>query len=238
MYKLKKIIPYLLIIAISFAVAAGAYYKLETVSAENQPTGISYLVPNRNISAYEHIKEADLSFKNFPVEMPGAITNSDEVVGKVTKYPLAEGWPIDKSKLTDPENIDNRQLVTIFVDYARSGGATSGDIVDVYKVYPEDSARKVERVAQNARVMSLTNSKGRTSGQTEAGAFSIGSENIDIETVRLAVKPEEVPRLVSGALANNANYVLVVKHKETNEPLQNIIIEGDDNVKEGPEQNN
>ena len=68
MYKLKKIIPYLLIRAISFAVAAGAYYKLETVSAENQPTGISYLVPNRNISVYEHIKEADLSFKNFPVE--------------------------------------------------------------------------------------------------------------------------------------------------------------------------
>lgn len=235
MYKLKKIIPYLLIAIISLAIATGAYFKLEAVSAKNGilDSGISYLVPTRDIGAYEGIKEADLSFKKFPVEMPGAISYPDLIIGKVAKDPLNEGWPISEDKLIDSEKTDNRQIVAIFTDYTRSGGAVSGDIVDVYRVYPEDSARKVERIAQNSRVISITNSKGQSSGQTESSALSIGLENINIETVKLSVKPEEVLKLVPGALIDNANYVLVVKHKETNYPI--LRNEGEENAEKNSE---
>ena len=236
MFRIKKFVPYVLIIIAGVLIAGGSFFMLEKRTGNAEETQL-FLVPSRNINIMEIISQDDLTYQSYPksIEMPGVVSAPADVVGKVAMFPLSKGWPIDETYLRDSKDMEERQKVTINVDYPRSGGANPGDLVDVYIIPLEQTyspGQGVHVVASNARVLSITDSKGRSVSVNEEGsAFSLPTSSNSIEAVQLSVKPSEVRYLIPGTSVQNKQYALVVKFQET-EPVKIVQKEGIDDAEE------
>lgn len=236
MFRFKKYIPHFLIIIIGLFIAGGSFFMLEKQIGNAEETQL-FLVPTHDINIMETITQDDLTYQSYPksIEMPGVVLDPADIVGKVTMFPLSKGWPIDKSYLRDAKEMEKRQKVAINVDYPRSGGANPGDLVDVYIIPNEltwTPGQGVHLVASNARVLSVTDSKGRSVIEdNNSFSLSTASNNNSIEVVQLSVKPSEVSYLIPGASVQNKQYALIVKFQET-EPAKIVQEEDINNAEE------
>ncbi|GAA6194709.1 flagellar basal body P-ring formation chaperone FlgA [Pseudophaeobacter sp.] len=69
------------------------------------------LVPLRTIRAKEIILATDLTFK--PVNVAGALSDANEVVGMEARVPLYPGRPMRPSDIGPPAIVDRNDLVTL-----------------------------------------------------------------------------------------------------------------------------
>jgi len=202
---------------VGLAVAAASLYYIHGAYARADAELVKLPVPRRDIGIYETVGTGDLAWKEFSEDsvMSWAARTAEEVVGKTAAAPLAKGMQINKRCLaSDPKEVyGGRYVVAVNTDYARSAGAQPGDVVDVYWVTVEQAAwvpgsgNGAVLVAKDARVIGVK-SRSVLMGKKEIEEVQ-GTGVVDI--IELAVKPEEAPRLVGGALPQDVHVVLVKK---------------------------
>jgi flagella basal body P-ring formation protein FlgA len=76
-----------------------------------QPVWADILVPLRTIRVKEIILATDLTFK--PVNVAGALSDANEVVGMEARVPLYPGRPMRPSDIGPPAIIDRNDLVIL-----------------------------------------------------------------------------------------------------------------------------
>lgn len=211
---MRKYWPFVLAIAVGLAVAGASFLYLRAYARANVEV-VRLPVAAREIGAYEEIKPGDVAWAEFPrgTEAPNAARELGEVVGRVTVRPLARGWQIDRTLLREKSAASSVQVVAVNVDFARTGSAMPGDLVDVYWLRPEQSAWNPGAgpvlVAQNALVLGTYDRGGRpVSAQQER---IVGPSADGVAVVTLAVKPEEARAVVAGAAPEAKNVALVKK---------------------------
>ncbi len=214
---LKRTWPYLLAVGVGLGVAAFSFRAIK--GAETSQAGVKLPVAARDLPPYTQVQAQDLSWSTFPSELPGAVKNPSEAVGKVLSRSVQKDYPLRAGDLKDPETL-NAQLVSVNVEPARLGGARPGDLVDVYWVQPSGTnawvpGTGITPVARDARVVSILDKSGQSvdSGQGIAAAVQGASVRVPAIVV-LAVKAEEVKAVIPGGAPNNTSIALVRKFKE------------------------
>ncbi|MGB9847302.1 MAG: Flp pilus assembly protein CpaB [Desulfotomaculales bacterium] len=219
---LKKTWPYLLAVLVGLGVSA---FSLKALRSEASPQpGIKLPVAARDLPPYTQVQAQDLGWGTFPAELPGAVKNPAEAVGKVLSRAVPKDYPLLASDLKDPESLD-LQLVSVNVDSSRLGGARPGDLVDVYWIQPADKTAwtpgtGATLVARDARVVSVLDKNGQAvdSGSGLVAAVQGAAAKVPAIVV-LAVRVEEVKSIIPGAAPNNTCIALVRKFKAGGEQV-------------------
>lgn len=89
-----------------------------------QAAAAEVLVPARNIRPKEIIAPSDLMVKN--VDVPGAVTTMDEVVGQEARVALYVGRPIRQGDFGPPAIVERNDLVTLIFRNGTLTIATEG----------------------------------------------------------------------------------------------------------------
>lgn len=215
---LKRTWPYLLAVMVGLVVAAFSFKALKGEASSQ--AGVKLPVAARDLPPYTQVQPQDLGWGTFPSELPGAVKNPAEAVGKVVAKAVPKDYPLRASELKEPDSLDV-QLVSVNVDSSRMGGARPGDLVDVYWIQPAEKTAwtpgtGAALVARDARVVSVLDKNGQPvdSGQGLVAAAVQGTAAKVPAVVVLAVRPEEVGAVIPGAAPNNACIALVRKFKE------------------------
>lgn len=215
---LKRTWPYLLAVAVGLGVAAFSFKALKGEASSQ--AGIKLPVAARDLPPYTQVQAQDLSWSTFPSELPGAVKNPSEAVGKVLSRAVPKDYPLRAGDLKDPGSLDV-QLVSVNVDSSRLGGARPGDLVDVYWIQPAEKTAwapgtGATLVAQDARVVSVLDKNGQPvdTGQGLVAAAVQGTAARAPAIAVLAVKAGEVRAIIPGAAQNNTCIALVRKFKE------------------------
>lgn len=226
---LKKL-PHVLAIILGLAAALIAWSQVNRQVTEARQT-VTVVALNKDLDAYTAIKIEDLT----PVSLPTAAvdnyaaTKPEEVAGKIALAPLFKGKPVDKRSLADPgSSAGNYQVIGINVDPARAAGVRAGDIVDVYWLLPERGGWTPEnatyKVAGGVRVLKVCDEKGipleEPGGPVQQTFVGTVTPKKSASIVYLAVRPEDVPRVIGGSAPKSASIALAKRTNETkNEPL-------------------
>jgi pilus assembly protein CpaB len=215
---LKRTWPYLLAVGVGLGVAAFSFRAIKGEASSQ--AGVKLPVAARDLPPYTLVQAQDLSWSTFPSELPGAIENPAEAVGKVLSRGVPKDYPLRVSDLKDPGSLDV-QLVSVNVDSSRLGGARPGDLVDVYWIQPAEKTAwapgtGATLVAQDARVVSVLDKNGQPvdTGQGLVAAAVQGTAARAPAIAVLAVKAGEVKSIIPGAAQNNTCIALVRKFKE------------------------
>ncbi|MFX4261207.1 hypothetical protein ACOBQJ_03285 [Pelotomaculum propionicicum] len=192
------------------------YFKQGGLKAEAKET-ILVPVPLIEISAYTSITRNDIVMKEFPkgTDLSSVATQTEEIIGKVAVNNLQKEVPISLNDISDADKLPNLNVVSVYVDQARSAGAQPGDIVDVYWIQVDATGQAIAKpVAANARIVEVGD--GKTESATVAAINNTfktptGTSNI----YRLMVKPEEVSGVVAGGSPKNTSVALVKKFSES-----------------------
>lgn len=225
----KSIIPIVVIGIIGAVISLGSFLMLNSRLAEPEPTK-ALIVSTREIPPYQTLRTSDIRTIQVPVTTPidGFVTSLDEIIGNVSNMPLEADAPILRASLLPKEKLDDLVFVTILTSFVRSGGATVGDIVDVYRVMPaQANVTQTQLVVANAKVTALTTKEGLLIENQSGGILERTASVIGV--VRLAVRPRDARTLVSASIEQEAQYVLVVRSAASqdipiDESLRNIIV--------------
>ncbi|MGB9886809.1 MAG: Flp pilus assembly protein CpaB [Moorellales bacterium] len=211
--------PLLLAAAVGILVAAFAAKQMIVFVNTHRET-VQVPVPARDIPPYAIISETDLEWREIVKggEEPGAVRDPSEAIGKVALAPLYRGEQIRRERLGDAGSIVGRRVVALNVDVARSVGGmlAPGDLVDVWWVVeglPPEAGWHL--AAADAVLVDLKDSAGRSVlARERARLLQQQPEQQTAPAVAVvAVKAEEVSKVVGGALPRSANIVLVKKFR-------------------------
>lgn len=205
--KRKAAWPLILATAAAVLVFCGSLYYLQD-QLKTETRTIPVPVAKTVIPRGAMVSKQDIEYLALPEIPQNCAVTADQVVGKVALTTIYQGEPFRRERLevTEPD----KQEVTINIDLARSGLAAPGDLVDIYLLREETSwAYRGELVALNAVVRSVRDAQGQ---EVVGGKLPA--------VVQVAVKPEEVARIVRGAGVKNAAYALVKKYREADAPAE------------------
>lgn len=220
----KKRVQYAVVILVGIVVTVASFVHLQSRFQPEETLLI--LVPKSDIPPYTTISTSHLVEKRIPLgtETPYMVREYGNIVGKMSTTMLPAGIPVDNRLLIDEKDLTRgRQIVTIGTDYIRSAGAQPGNTVDVYFVNPEQQpwlpTASAHLVARNAIVVSISSKDGQSletkDSPIPAGTLPVNPVNQGTRgAVRLAVNPQDVPKIVAGALPENGYYVLAIKSGE------------------------
>lgn len=209
--------PFLLAAVVGILVALFAARQMAVYVNLHKET-VQVPVPTRDIPPYSVIASTDLAWREVVKggEEIGAVRDPSEAVGKMALVPLYRGEQIRKERLGDAASVADRQVVALNVDVTRSVGGmlAPGDLVDLWWA-AEGAAPEAESrlIAVDAVLLDLKDSAGRSVlvkgkpgilGQPE-------QQQSAPAVVVLAVRTEDVSKVVGGALPKSANIVLVKK---------------------------
>lgn len=175
-------------------------------------------VLSKNIGVYEEMRHEYIKTGRVPKEQDTSkhINNPADAIGKVAKKELKEGSPILKNDLAEKTVIANKEYVTIKVDYARTGGAKPGDIVDVYKINKSTDEwampYEAELISQNVLVIEITDKAGNK-GEGNSGGIPLSGGATKVEVIKLCVNSGQAAKLVIGSVDENSGLALVVKSR-------------------------
>lgn len=201
---MEKRIPLIIALIIGLAVMGFSYMKIkqQVVAAT---TTVNILVPKASIEAYSVVTKDNLTMIAVPPNITdeNTATSPEEIDGRITTTPLYAGKPIDlRTIVSKAENYDEKQVVGIYIDAARCAGVNEGDIVDVYRISPNNQGEAAPKIAQNCRVLRVTDEKGvPVRGASAILQSASASVNI-IKTPRivyLLISPQEVPYVIQGS---------------------------------------
>lgn len=217
---LHRHIPLAIAIAVGLAFAlASARYMLAYMNTHIETVQVP--VSARDIPPYTVISSSDIAWRETIKggEEPGMVRDPSEAVGKLALTTLYTNEQIRKERLADPNLVEGKQIVSINVDVARSVGGSlrAGDLVDVWWV-TDPALPNWTLAAANAVVMDIRDSAGRSvipSGggivQQALGAAAPVQSSPPAVAV-LAVRTEDVPKVVGGASPKSQNVVLAKKY--------------------------
>lgn len=205
-----------LIIGIGLSIVGTQQYK--TYINEHREV-ISVIVVNKNIPPYSKIREEDLGMRDVVkgTESNDRCVNPEDAIGKVTTIEIKRGEQITKSKLIDAKLVEDREILAVNVSPSRLAGgwAQPGDLVDIWWIIDNEGMQGAPgtgwiKVGENARVVDIRDSNGRRvidiGKEADQGTGSIAV---------LAVRRQDVPMIVGGAIEGSNNTVLVVKYSES-----------------------
>lgn len=211
--KLKYIIP----IVIGITITGGSLYLSNREDKIKQETK-TIAVLSKNVNTYEQITPSDLKIISIPkiTSTSGIFTDESDIVGKVATTSLSADTPIRRDSLEDKSKISDIEFVVLKTDYARSGGAKTGDIVDVYKINKNQdkwvTGTDGQLVTDNASVVLASDESGKNvSEQQKDSKVPLLQATTKIQDIKLAVKKGDAKHLIEGSLTEDNGYVLVVK---------------------------
>lgn len=221
---MEKRVPLITALIVSIAVMGLSYMKIQQqVDAATTTTNI--LVPKASIEAYSVVTKDNLTVISVPPNITdeNTATSPEEIDGRITTAPLYAGKPIDlRTIVSKTENYDEKQVVGIYIDAARCAGVNEGDIVDVYRISPNHQGEAAPKIAQNCRVLRVTDEKGTPVRGASAILQSASSSVNIIKTPRivyLLISPQEVPYVIQGS-SEQSFLSLSKKTKENIDLLQ------------------
>lgn len=191
------------------------YFKQGGLKAEAKDT-VLVPVPIMEISAYTSIMRNDIIMKEYPKDTDLSLVarTQEDIIGKVAVNNLHKEVPISLRDISDINKLPNLNVVSVYVDQARSAGSQPGDIVDVYWIQVDATGQAIAKpVAANARIVEIGDGKTDTAQAAISNTFKTpsGASNI----YRLMVKPEEVSGVVAGGAPKNTSVALVKKFSES-----------------------
>lgn len=224
---LRRHIPLIIaaILGLTVALVSGKY-MLTYVNTHKETVRVP--VPAREIAPYTTIIPDDIIWREIIKggEDPSAVHEPSEVVGKLVLTPLYRNEQIRKERLLDPKLVANKQIISLNIDVARSVGGSlrAGDLVDVWWVvdpaFPNWSLAAVDAV-----VMDIRDSAGRLVSPTGGGVTqqaleaAVPSQPSPPAVAVLAVRSEDVMKVVGGASPKSQNVVLSKKFVPGPPPL-------------------
>ncbi len=206
---MKRNLPYILMIALGLIIAVGSYVYLSMNMNEKEVNTLQVVVPTAEIPVYKTIAPSDLTFKEITEHdyVEGMVTDPQKIIGKITNTILYPDWAISEQSIIDNAGFKNKHVVAINVNYVRSSGAKPGDRVDVYCVRIEKGlwtlAEQSVLAAKEALVVAIEDIGAKDTSLDGRGNTAIAV---------LALDPKYTPLVVPGALEENTNYVLAVRH--------------------------
>lgn len=213
-------IPLILALLIGIVVMMFSYNLMQK-QVEEATTTVAILVPKSDIEAYSIVTAENLTTLQVPPSIVDAntVVEFGDITDKVCTVPLYTNKPIDIRNIADkPSEIGNKQVVGVYIDAARCAGVVDGDLVDVYRVNPGTQGEAAPLIAQNARVIRVTDEKGVP---VKGASAVLQSAETAISVVKnprivyLLVTPNEVPQVIQGSLADTNNLALSKKGQET-----------------------
>lgn len=211
---IKKNLPYIIVFIVCITVAAISFILLN--KNYKQPVKMKdIIVISNDIGMYEVLTDNKITIKKVPetTSTEGYFTKKSDVIGKLTAFEVKEGKPISKEYVIDKEEIKDLAFITVNSNYAQTGDAKPGDIVDVYRVSfsKEEWIRgnESEKVAEDVIVVALKNKDGKKPG--EGSAIPLGGSSSKVEVVKLGIKDRYIKNIVPGSVNEENGYVLVVK---------------------------
>lgn len=216
--------PSVLAVVIGVLVALFATMQLRNYTMTNVEK-VSVPVPARDIPPYTVIEPGDLTSRAVVKggEEPGAARSPSEVVGKLALSTLYRNEQIKKERLVDADLVKDKQIISVNIDVARGVGGLLrvGDLVDVWWIPDENSMQAPGvgwiKVAGDAVVIDIRDSTGRSVLAQRGGIVqqavgeSMGVPASPPAVAVLAVKNEDISRLVGGASPKSQNIVLSKK---------------------------
>lgn len=221
----KKNLPYIIVFIICIIVAGGSFVLLNR--KYKQPVKMKdIIVTSQDLGMYEALNDNKITIKRVPetTNTEGYFTKRGDVVGKLSAFELKEGRAISKEALIDKEEIEDIVFTTINGNYAQTGDAKPGDIVDVYRVNLGDKenwtgGNEAEKVAEDVIVVALNGKDGKKSN--EGSSIPLGGSSFKVEVIKLGVKEKYVKNIVPGSVNKENGYVIVVK-KPFEKKISNI----------------
>ena len=187
---------------------------------------VSVVVAARDVEAYTLLDRSVLTYREVPAAAADGFTvqKAEAAVGKVALAPLYKDKPIDMRFLAEPsDDAAGFQVVGVNVDPARAAGVKPGDLVDVYWLTPDQGAwvpgSGATLVARAVRVLKVCDDRGNplAEGNLLQQAASAGSAAFGKgpSIVYLAVRAEDVPRVIGGAAPKSASVALARRPSRT-----------------------
>lgn len=206
-------------IVVGLVFATGSFFYLRAANVQGTEETIQLPVPKRDIAMYEKINPDDLKWKEYPkgADIVAAIKTPDEIAGMTAIVPLYKDIQISRRSVTDEPEIlfKGKYIISVNTDSIRSAGVVTGDIVDVYWVASEQATTTGRLIARNAKVVTVSDQK------------VLGAQAKSTGYVQLAIRPEEAPYLVPGAIPADTHVVLVKKpNGADNKGLQKGVADG------------
>jgi Flp pilus assembly protein CpaB len=209
-------------IAVGLIVAGFGGTQYKNYVNSNRET-VRVLVPAKNIPPYTALRSGDFKWETIAKggETPGTVTDTEQLKGKISLSTLYQGEQIKIERVGDASLAEGKQLVSANIDITRSlgGWLAPGDLVDVWWI-PSDSSMDTpgagwQKVAPNAIVLDIRDSSGKSIYQStvQAGIMqsALNAPASPPAVAILAVRTEDVPRVVGGASPNSQNVILAKK---------------------------
>lgn len=188
---------------VGLIMTTAAYVFLARVrpSPESQLRMVEVVVAKAAVQAKTALTKDMVTSRQIPAKYmgPNEITSPDEVIGKITTVPLAEGESILKTKLASKENKsglayyipEGRRAMTIKVNEVIGAAAfpEPGDHVDILGTFSKDTVGvdKTRVVAENLLILAAAREIESKSGEKkDMKSFS---------SMTLAVRPEEALKI-------------------------------------------
>lgn len=173
------------------------------------------VVTAKDINIYETIKSEDLKTIEVPevTNTDGFFTSATDIIGKVSKVPLSSNDLIYEGYLINKDKISGVSFITINTNYAKTGGAKAGDLVDIYKANLEKGDwvddNQSSLIAENVIVLDLTTVEGKGLGKDSKIPLGGGEK---LGAIKLGGDIDEIKKLVPASALVENGYVLVVKN--------------------------
>ena len=193
-------------------------YTMISEQVETATKTVEIVVLKTDVEAYSIIDAKNITTKAVSPNIADekTVTKQENVIGKATAAPLYAGKPIDIRNIIDAkEDIQEKQVVGVYIDAARCAGVTEGDIVDIYRV-TESAGNPSPCIASNSRVLKVTNESGVSVKQLSNGdAKTYGAPKI----IYLLVKPAEVSFVIQGSVEQKNTYLSLAKKSKESTPV-------------------
>jgi len=226
-------LPLVIAIVAGLAVALlSAKYLYVYVNTNKEMTRVP--VPARNIAPYMVIEQQDVTWKEIVkgAEEQGCISDPSEAVGKISLSPLYQGEQIRRERLADASLLSGKQVVSINVDVARCvGGALKmGDLINVWWVIDPNLPSGWQLAAVDAVVLDIRDSSGKSllAQQTPIQSLAAGvspAPSAPPAVAIIAVRAQDISRVVGGASPKSQNAVLVKKYAPGGDEVYNVPVQ-------------
>ncbi len=210
---------------ISLAAFGFSYAKIQQ-HIEASTTTVRVLVPKDTIEAYSVVTSDNLTTIAVPPNITDENTalSPEQIEDRIAVAPLYAGKPIDiRTVISKAEDLEEKQVVGVYIDPARCAGVNEGDLVDIYRISPTSQGEAAPKIAQNCRVLRVTDDKGVSTRGVSVVQSAAASANLTKppRIVYLLVSPQEVPYVIQGS-AEQSYLSLSKKTKETIDPVVEV----------------
>jgi hypothetical protein len=185
----------------------------------------SVLVMAHDVGPYTVLQASDIAAQQEVngSKQPDTINSPSEAIGKMTTITMYQGDQVETRRLADPAQVQDRQLVSINIDLARSdaGYLRPGDTADAWWIPSGGNTQTPGigwvQVATNAVLVDIKDSTGKSlfsGGGSSIQQALVGQAAGSPAVAVLAVNASDVSKIIGGAVPKSENIVLTKKFSQ------------------------